>query len=442
MVARYGTAVIGLITAVVGTSATSACSDVSQDEGVAEAHDAVTIAGGAFKVANACGGLVLDVAGASTADGAPIIAWSDTGARNQQLTLTAGPNGTYVASPVSSGKVLDVAGGGTADGTPLLQWTANGGSNQRFFLRAAADGTYQIAPAHASTKLLTVGGSRSAGAPVQLAAPNGSCAQRWRLVALGGTTPTPTPTGTGTPAPTTPPAPSAPPAPPPSTTHDYVEEFDKPIALGQWPSNGSAPTAYPKMLTYADGTSGKYYPSQVLSVHDGVLDYYNHDAMAAAVLPFGYEGFTYGTYTVRMRLAASYPGYHNAFLLWPNTGTWPSAGEFDYPENETAASNPYAAVVQSNATFLPAKTTYTPSAWTDGKFHDYTIQWAPGEVRFFQDGVFVTKVNGNVPNAAMHPVMQNEFSNTLKDPAKPSTSITGHTLVDRVTYDKSYTIAP
>ncbi len=418
--------------------ATAACSDTSREDDLAsDSIDSVVVGNGTFRIQNACNGMFVDVSGASTADGADIIAWTGTGAANQRFKLAAA-SGSYTIVSESSGKNLDVSGAGTADGTAIIQWAGHGGANQKFVFKALADGTYEVSPSNASTKRLTVSGT-AAGSKLQIAAPNGSCSQKFLLLAATGTTPpAPTSTGTTTPTPT---ATGTTPVPTP-VTHDFVEEFNTPISLGAWPNNGNAPSAYPKFLTYPDGTAGKYYPSQVLSVHDGVLDYYNHDAKAAAVLPFGYEGFTYGTYSVRMRLAATYSGYHNAFLLWPNTGTWPQAGEFDYPENETSATKPYAAVVQTNGTFLPPTTTYTPSSWTDGKFHDYTIQWAPGEVRFYQDGVFVTKVNGNVPSKPMHPVMQNEFTNTIQDPAKPSTSITGHTYVDRVTYDKSYTITP
>ncbi len=60
-----------------------------------------------------------------------------------------------------------------------------------------------------------------------------------------------------------------------------VVDFDTPVALGQWPADGSPPAAYPSAYSYPDGMSGKYYPSQVLSVHDGVLDWWCRNSMAA-----------------------------------------------------------------------------------------------------------------------------------------------------------------
>jgi hypothetical protein len=216
------------------------------------------------------------------------------------------------------------------------------------------------------------------------------------------------------------------------------QEFSTPVAQGQWPSDGRAPSAYPNYLSYADGTSGKYYPSKVLSVHDGVLDWNCHSSMAAAVLPFGYEGFQFGTYTVRMRTDA-FSGYHIAFLLWPNTDQW--THELDGPEAETSATHPYPAVLQSTSpvAFAPSSTTPVPESWNDA-FHDYTWQWGPDFVAFYQDGTQVTRVTANVPNQLMHPVLQVEFSNTLSSGQKPAASSSGHVLVDAVRYDKSYTM--
>nr|WP_275586345.1 family 16 glycosylhydrolase [Geodermatophilus normandii] len=220
---------------------------------------------------------------------------------------------------------------------------------------------------------------------------------------------------------------------------DYVEEFTTPIAPGQWPANGRGPSAYPNYLSYADGTSGKYYPSQVLSVQNGILDWNVRNSMGAAVLPFGYDGFTYGTYTVRMR-TDRFPGYHIAFLLWPNTDQW--THEFDGPEGETSSSNPYPAVLQSTnpVRFAPAQTTPVPQSWNDPVFHNYTWQWGPGFAAFYQDGVQVTRVTTNVPTQGMHPVLQVEFSNTLSEGQKPDPSVAGHVQVDRIMYDPSYTI--
>ncbi len=216
-----------------------------------------------------------------------------------------------------------------------------------------------------------------------------------------------------------------------------VVDFDTPVALGQWPADGSPPAAYPSAYSYPDGMSGKYYPSQVLSVHDGVLDWWCRNSMAATVVPLGYQGFTYGTYTVRMR-TERFPGYHIAFMLWPVSDRW--THEIDGPENETDATHPYPAVLQGHdpTTFAPSQHTYTPHSWNEAGFHDYTWRWGPDFLAFYQDGALVTRVTTNIPQEPMRPTLQVEFSNTLTDPQRPDPASSGHVYVDRVTYSPDY----
>ncbi|MGY2078724.1 glycoside hydrolase family 16 protein [Modestobacter sp. SYSU DS0657] len=224
-----------------------------------------------------------------------------------------------------------------------------------------------------------------------------------------------------------------------------VQEFDTDVALGAWPGDGSAPSAYPGMLSYRDGSEatngaggaeGVYHPSKVLSVHDGVLDWWCRDAKAAAVLPFGYEGFTHGTYTVRMR-TDDFAGYHIAFLLWPTSDRW--SHELDGPEGETSDAHPYPAVLQGTdpVSFAPTQRVVTPASWHDPVMHDYTWQWGPGFVAFYQDGVQVTRVTTNVPDEPMRPVLQVEWSNSGE---RPDPAVSGHVYVDRISYDPRWTI--
>jgi hypothetical protein len=219
-----------------------------------------------------------------------------------------------------------------------------------------------------------------------------------------------------------------------------VQDFDTPVPLGSWPGDGSAPRGYPGYLSYRDGTSGVYRPSQVLSVQGGVLDWWCRSSMGAAVLPFGYEGFTYGTYTVRMR-TDDFPQYHIAFLLWPTSDRW--THEIDGPEGETDDEHAYPAVLRTaepNVSFSPSQRVVAPASWHDPGFHDYTWQWGPGFVAFYQDGVPVTRVTANVPDQPMRPVLQVEFSNQLAQGQRPDPSISGHVQVDRVSYDPSWTL--
>ena len=95
------------------------------------------------------------------------------------------------------------------------------------------------------------------------------------------------------------------------------------------------------------GRSG-YYPSKVLSVKDGVLDWYLHSengiSMGAAPQPKipnasanppRHNSLLYGRYSVRFK-ADSLAGFKTAWLMWPDSGVWPRDGEIDFPEGDLA----------------------------------------------------------------------------------------------------------
>ena len=74
-------------------------------------------------------GLVLDVAGGSTAEGAAVVQNTWSGALSQIWWTPEFGDGALLVN-MSSGKVVDVAGASQEDGAPLIQWTWNGGANQ------------------------------------------------------------------------------------------------------------------------------------------------------------------------------------------------------------------------------------------------------------------------------------------------------------------------
>ena len=147
--------------------------------------------GSVVRLQNACSGLVLDVTGASTVDGAAASQWTSWSGANQTWTLRSAAGGAYVLVAQHSGKALDVSGASTASGARVLQWTVNGQRNQQWFFSAVGDGSYRVSPGHALTKnLQPAGASSAAGALMEINAANpASCAQRWKLVAAGATPP-------------------------------------------------------------------------------------------------------------------------------------------------------------------------------------------------------------------------------------------------------------
>ena len=127
-------------------------------------------------------------------------------------------------------------------------------------------------------------------------------------------------------------------------------------------------------------------PSKVLSVHNGVLDYFIHSENGkhevAAPWLTGTQGMKYGRYSIRFR-ADSLPGYKTAWLLWPDSESWPNDGEVDFPEGNLAKGstiNAFAHYASSRGgqDAFPTKTSY--AGW-----HTVTVEWVPGKITFVLD---------------------------------------------------------
>jgi len=117
------------------------------------------------------GGMCVDVAGASTADGTPIQLHDCTGADAQKWTL--GSDGTVHAL----GKCLDVRGGSTGDGTPVQLYTCNGSKAQQWTYTAAHD----LTDVGADKCSDATGGSAADGTRLQIWTYGGTANQKWTV---------------------------------------------------------------------------------------------------------------------------------------------------------------------------------------------------------------------------------------------------------------------
>ncbi len=106
-------------------------------------------------------GRALDIAGASTANGAELVQWDWHDGLNQRLRFDPLDDGCYRIAVQHSGKVLDVAQGSTANGARIVQWEWHGGANQRFRLEPLAGGGVRLVAKH-SGKVLDVTSSGTA----------------------------------------------------------------------------------------------------------------------------------------------------------------------------------------------------------------------------------------------------------------------------------------
>jgi hypothetical protein len=206
--------------------------------------------------------------------------------------------------------------------------------------------------------------------------------------------------------------------------------------------HGMGWSAYPDgwAATYTKPLEG-YQPSTVLSVHDGVLDYYLHDdatnglPVGADISPWpgGSEYQTYGAYSLCERVVPStdLADFYEASLLWPqNNGDGPCA-ESDFPESYSPLNGGSLASggVYAFAHFAPwsaqsgCQTTPPPPApdsWNTSidlsQWHMFTQEWGPGFRSYYMDGKFVkTSISSQVWSQPERWQLQMEPSPAAKD---------------------------
>jgi beta-glucanase (GH16 family) len=219
----------------------------------------------------------------------------------------------------------------------------------------------------------------------------------------------------------------------------FTDDFTKIVPMGRFPGAVSN-----KWLAYPDGWSdtsknGTYYPSKVVSEHDGVMDLYIHTEngmhlvsapvpkLAAGSHDYG-SGLSAGRYVVRFK-ADPIPCYKTAWLLWPDSEVWPGDGEIDFPEADldgTISGFMHWRNGTSGNDEDEYDTNVTYTSW-----HTAVIEWRPdiNDLKFYLDGKLVGHATSRVPKTPMHWVLQTE---TSVSGCIPSNSAAGHVLVDWV----------
>lgn len=187
----------------------------------------------------------------------------------------------------------------------------------------------------------------------------------------------------------------------------FAEDFTVAAATGSWAGNCDDPDKI--VYTGAGGTRWRTYPScftdtyqhrpyrsdQVLSVHDGVLDFSLHNVdgqpAGAASGPVvnnstSSQYQTYGRYTYRFRTdTATLPEYYVAWLLWPaDDDDWQCA-ESDFPEAGLGSTT-----VEAFAHYGCGGNQDQFSRSIDfTQWHTFTQEWAPGVRRYYLDGALI-----------------------------------------------------
>ncbi|MET9618376.1 RICIN domain-containing protein [Kitasatospora indigofera] len=141
-----------------------------------------TTGNGHSTLVNSATGDLLDVANASTSDGAPVGVYKPTTGSNQSWRVRSAAADTWKALRVrSSNKCVDVQGSSTADGAPTLQYTCAGASNQKWSLRAASPGYVNVVGLQSGKCLDVSGVSTADNAAVLLYGCNGGTNQEWSV---------------------------------------------------------------------------------------------------------------------------------------------------------------------------------------------------------------------------------------------------------------------
>ncbi|HEU5127916.1 MAG TPA: RICIN domain-containing protein [Glycomyces sp.] len=138
-----------------------------------------------YKLISRHSGLALDILDISTAAGAELIQWNDTGTQNQQFRFIDAGGGYYRIQARHSGLVLDVWEWNPDNGATIVQFDDLGGTNQQW--RVQESGGYASFVNRHSGKALDVWEwSTEPGARISQYDPTGAVNQQWQLVKVSG----------------------------------------------------------------------------------------------------------------------------------------------------------------------------------------------------------------------------------------------------------------
>jgi hypothetical protein len=190
-----------------------------------------------------------------------------------------------------------------------------------------------------------------------------------------------------------------------------------PIYTGDYGMGWSAyPDGWPS--SYTASNVAAYEPSTVLSVHDGVLDFYLHDnangtPVGADLSPWpgGNEYQTYGAYSFceKVTLPGQLTDFYQASLLWPQNSTDGACAESDFPETYSSLNGgslnsgeiyAFAHYGAWSAQSGCPSTTRSQDSWHTpidlSQWHVFTQEWGPGYRSYYIDGMHVTTTTNQV----------------------------------------------
>ena len=139
------------------------------------------IANGRYSVISRYSGRALDVAGASTANGANIQLWSYSGGSNQLWDIQNLGNGYYSIRAAHSGRAMDVYNFCSTPGCEIRQWDYWGSDNQQWQIVSVGGGYYKIVSRFNGMPLDVWEWNTGNGADVRQWTDTGGVNQQWQL---------------------------------------------------------------------------------------------------------------------------------------------------------------------------------------------------------------------------------------------------------------------
>lgn len=125
--------------------------------------------------------LVVDIAGASTSNGAAIRLYTKNGTAAQRFQFSQIANGVYEIMNVNSRKMVEIPGGATANGTALQQYQSNATQAQRWLLRDAGNGKLSFYNLNSGKFIEISSGIAASSKALTIYTGNGSSAQQWAV---------------------------------------------------------------------------------------------------------------------------------------------------------------------------------------------------------------------------------------------------------------------
>jgi hypothetical protein len=134
-----------------------------------------------FKIFNRRSGKLLAVNAASTANGAPVQQYSDTGTLDHRWELVSNRDGWFRIRNLNSGKVLGVVGMSTADSAQVVQYDDNGTADHLWLPVDVGGGNFKLVNRNSGKLLAVEAASTADSANVQQYRDSGTDDQQWQL---------------------------------------------------------------------------------------------------------------------------------------------------------------------------------------------------------------------------------------------------------------------